>query len=93
MCLPSGAQVKFDTAVSDFVSCTASPPSALMAKTWLRSPTRGLVNAIQRPSGDQRGLVEDLSPRVNCIVRFVAASASQSCVTNASCSKSVSVVV
>ena len=59
-----------------------------MAKTWALSPARSLVNATHRPSGDQAGLPADFSPRVNCVARPVAASASHRWVTKASCLKS-----
>ena len=43
----------------------ASPPIGLIAKIWFLSSMRLLRNASHLPSGDQRGLVDDLSPRVN----------------------------
>lgn len=93
MLLPSRDHAKFEIGLSDFVNCTASPPSGRIAKIWLRSAMRGLVKAIHLPSGDQRGFEAGLSPRVSCVVRVVALSVSQMWVTNASCAKSVSVMV
>ena len=91
--LPSGDQAKADTAVSAFVSGTASPPSGRMAKIWFLSPTRLERNASHCPSGDQRGLPEDFSPRVSWVVSPVAALAIQICETKASCLKSGAVTV
>ena len=51
------------------------------------------VNASHWLSGDHCGLPDGLSPRVSCSVRPVAVLASQICVTNASCRKSVSLTV
>src|SRR5262249_43732940 len=88
---PSGDQAKLLTLLSDLVSCTASPPSGEMAKTWLLSPTRSLGKATHRPSGDHCVLPAYLAPRVSCTALPVAVSASQRWVTKASCSKSVCV--
>ncbi len=79
------------TAVSLLVSCTASPPSGRIAKIWFLSPTRALVNPIHWLSGDHCALPDDFGPRVSCTGAPPAAGTTQSCVTNASCSKSVSV--
>src|SRR5437660_267035 len=65
ICLPSSDHAKLPIAVSDLVSCCASPPSGLIRKIWFLSSTRLLRKASHCPSGDQRGLVEDLSPRVS----------------------------
>src|ERR1044072_8474678 len=77
MLRPSSDQAKLLIAVSDLVSCSASPPAGLIAKIWFLSSTRLLVNANHSPSGDQRGLPEDFSPRVSWTFRPLLTSASQ----------------
>ena len=93
MAAPSGDQSYPLTPVSDLVIWIASPPSGLITKIWDLSSTRLETKAIQRPSGDHDGPVADFLPRVSWIDVPAAASASQTWVTYASWSKSVSVTV
>ena len=88
---PSADHSKPLTAVSLFVSCTASPPSGRIAKIWFLSPIRALVKPIHRLSGDHCAPPDDFGPRVNWTGAPPDVGTTQSCVTNASCSKSVSV--
>src|SRR6188474_2368368 len=91
----SSDHAKLLMAVSDLVSCIASPPSGLITKIWFLSSMRLLVKASHSPFGDQRGLVDDLSPRVSCsgLCCSPPVSTSQICVRNASCLKSALVTV
>src|SRR5881392_3182899 len=55
MLFPSGRHAISVTISSTFVSCFVSLPVASTTKTLSRSPSRFEMNAILRPSGDQRG--------------------------------------
>src|SRR6267154_1640985 len=92
MVLPSSDQAKLLIAVSDLVSCCASPPAGSIRKIWFLSSWRLLRNASHCPSGDQCGAVEDFSPRVSWNVLPdsgpLPGCANQICVIKASCLKS-----
>ena len=62
---PSGDQSNPLTAISDAVSCSASPPSRLIAKIWFLSSFRGLRNASHLLSGDHLNAVADFFPCVS----------------------------
>ena len=89
ICLPSGDHSKPPTPFSAFVSWTASPPSGRMANSCGLSPARALVNASHASRATTSCPVDDLSPRVSWNVRLEATSATQICVTKASCFQSV----
>ena len=89
ICLASDDHSKAPTPFSAFVSWTASPPSGLMANSCGLSPARALLNVSHAESGDHVCPVDDLSPRVSWNVRLEETSATQICVTKASCFQSV----
>src|SRR4030042_5281959 len=64
ICFPSGDQARVSTPDLTSVSCSASPPSDRISQI-LFLPVRLEVKAIEPPSGDHCGLVDDLSPEVN----------------------------
>ena len=63
MAVPSGDHSSADTPPFSSVTCSASPPDTSM-RQMLALPLRDETKAIVRPSGDQRGSLDDLSPRV-----------------------------
>ena len=61
--VPSGDQSNAVTPPFSSVICSASPPETLM-RQMLALPLRDETKATNLPSGDQRGSLDDLSPRV-----------------------------
>src|SRR5829696_5575603 len=78
---PSGDQLKLPTALFTSVRGSASPPFMFRRYRLFLLSLRVDVKAIQFPSGDHFGFVDDFSPYVSCTCCLVARLAIQICVT------------
>src|SRR5688500_18135729 len=76
--VPCGDHSKVVTPPFSFVTSSASPPATLMRQTFAL-PLLDVMNPIHLPSGDHRGSVADLSPRVSCRLSVPSAFATWIC--------------
>ena len=93
---PSGDHSIAETLPFSSVIASASPPSTRIRQTFVRGSLPSLSlgpraerNAIHFPSGDQAGLVEDLSPEVSAKAEVPSAFATFTCESHSLFSPSV----